>query len=128
MEWTSASTPVKLSRISFTRFFSISWRQQSYAVLLALAIAACFSDARDVVENYQVMFTGIEHAVNSHGDQMDLTRVGFMGHSYSGGAVPWLAREFVVLRGSGSAGNTPLITKDSSLYSSPFTDPRNPRL
>lgn len=64
-----------------------------------------FSDGRDPNENYQVMFKGAEFATQQHGDIMDLTKVGFMGHSYGAGAVPWLTREFVVLRGMGSAGN-----------------------
>ena len=64
-----------------------------------------FSDSREVTENYSVMSAGIEGAIAAHPELMDLTKVGYMEHSYGGGAVPFLAHDGVVNRGRGTAGN-----------------------
>lgn len=64
-----------------------------------------FSDGRAVTENYTVMSTGLEAAIASFPELMDLTKVGYLGHSYGGGAVPFLAHDGVVNRGRGTTGN-----------------------
>ncbi len=57
-----------------------------------------------VRENYDIMFAGYEAAVARYGAGMDLSRLGVIGHSYGGGAVPALARRAVVERGWGGTG------------------------
>lgn len=43
-------------------------------------------------EQYATLWEGFRAAANQYGAQFDLTRVGFMGHSFGGGATPEMAR------------------------------------
>jgi hypothetical protein len=56
------------------------------------------------VDRYDAIRSGVEAAVERWGDRLDLTRVGFVGHSYGAGALPWLAHHSLVARGWGSEG------------------------
>lgn len=55
-------------------------------------------------QRYAVLWAGFEAAVQQQGERMDLTRVGFAGHSFGGGATPAMAYHGFVERGWGSAG------------------------
>ena len=55
-------------------------------------------------QNYDIMFVGFEAAVEAHHPELDLARVGFIGHSYGGGAIPALALRGVRERGWGREG------------------------
>lgn len=55
------------------------------------------------IVRYEQMWSGFQLGVSQFGDVMDLTRVGFAGHSYGAGAVPELTRRGVAA-GWGSNG------------------------
>ena len=55
-------------------------------------------------DRYQCLWDGFLAAVGKYGTTFDLTRVGFFGHSFGGGATPEMARRGVVEKGWGSAG------------------------
>ncbi len=55
-----------------------------------------------VAENYSILFDGFTAAATHYAARLDLTRVGFAGHSYGGGAVPALALRGVRDHGWGS--------------------------
>lgn len=59
-----------------------------------------------VCQRYDTLWGGHSMAVDRLGARvgMDTTRVGFIGHSFGGGASPWLATEAVRARGWGSNG------------------------
>lgn len=56
-------------------------------------------------ERYEVLFSGYVKAVSELGEKADITRVGFIGHSFGGGAVPYLAYKGVVEKGWGANGS-----------------------
>jgi pimeloyl-ACP methyl ester carboxylesterase len=58
----------------------------------------------DHEQRYAALWRGFEAAVAAYGDRMDLSRVGFLGHSYGGGAVPALAWRGLVQNGWGAHG------------------------
>jgi hypothetical protein len=53
---------------------------------------------------YNTLWAGFEEAVLVHGAKLDLTRVGFLGHSFGAGATPAMAYRGLVTKGWGSAG------------------------
>jgi len=53
---------------------------------------------------YDIIWHGFQLAVAKFGAGMDLTRVGFVGHSFGGGTVPAMTYKGVVGNGWGSAG------------------------
>ena len=55
-------------------------------------------------DRYTSLWVGFAAAVKADGDIMDLTRVGFLGHSFGGGAVPALAYQGLVANGWGRNG------------------------
>jgi len=55
-------------------------------------------------ERYSVLWKGFEAAVAKYGQLMDLTRVGFVGHSYGAAATPAMAYRGIVQRGWGKHG------------------------
>ena len=71
---------------------------------LAVVMPIYFSDDRPVPENYAIMKAGLEFAVSEFSSLIDTARVGYWGHSYGGGSVPYLAREGLIKKGWGSAG------------------------
>lgn len=40
--------------------------------------------------NYELLYCGFREAVRVFGSSLDTTRVGFVGHSFGGGATPWI--------------------------------------
>jgi hypothetical protein len=56
------------------------------------------------VDRYDAIRSGVDAAVEVWGERLDLTRVGFAGHSYGAGALPWLARHALLERGWGREG------------------------
>lgn len=55
-------------------------------------------------ERYATLWDGFLTAVQRHGESMDLSRVGFIGHSFGGGATPAMAYKGLVEKGWGKAG------------------------
>ncbi|MFA4915455.1 MAG: hypothetical protein WC560_02135 [Syntrophales bacterium] len=55
-------------------------------------------------ERYATLWKGFDLAVQNFGNQMDLTRVGFVGHSFGGGATPAMAYKGLVKKGWGKKG------------------------
>jgi len=55
-------------------------------------------------ERYATLWDGFQTAVDSFADSMDLTRVAFVGHSFGGGATPYMAYRGLVDSGWGAAG------------------------
>jgi len=55
-------------------------------------------------ERYETLWKGFETAVQRFGQKMDLSRVGFIGHSFGGGATPAMAYEGLVNRKWGQKG------------------------
>jgi hypothetical protein len=45
-----------------------------------------------VLNNYDIMWNGFVMATQQYASRMDLTKVGFLGHSYGGGTVPAMAQ------------------------------------
>lgn len=58
---------------------------------------------------YSMMFDGFVAATKRWSEKMDTSRVGFVGHSYGGGAVPWLALKAWKEKTWGSEGLALLI-------------------
>ncbi|MBM9498834.1 alpha/beta hydrolase [Leptospira sp. 201903071] len=74
---------------------------KGYVVVFPIYI----SDRRDPTENYKFMLDGINFAVEQYASIIDTTRVGYMGHSYGGGATPYLAHQGIIQKGWGSNGS-----------------------
>lgn len=55
-------------------------------------------------QRYGTLWAGFQAAVAAEGQAMDLSRVGIVGHSYGGGAVPFLASHAFVDQGWGRQG------------------------
>jgi pimeloyl-ACP methyl ester carboxylesterase len=53
---------------------------------------------------YATLWKGFENAARQFVDQMDLTRVGFVGHSFGGGATPAMAYNGIINQGWGKNG------------------------
>jgi pimeloyl-ACP methyl ester carboxylesterase len=56
------------------------------------------------VERYDALWAGFAAAAKAYGPEMDLSRVGFVGHSYGGGATPAMAWRGLVQQGWGRRG------------------------
>ncbi|MBW0433051.1 alpha/beta hydrolase [Leptospira yasudae] len=74
---------------------------KGYVVVFPIYI----SDTRPPTENYKYMLDGINYAVSQFSNIIDTTRVGYMGHSYGGGATPYLAHQGIVQKGWGANGS-----------------------
>ncbi len=57
-----------------------------------------------VGSRHNTLRRGFEAAVQSYGEMMDTSQVGFMGHSFGGGATPAIAYEGIVEQGWGRRG------------------------
>jgi acetyl esterase/lipase len=57
-----------------------------------------------VMEKYAMIYSGISEAFRMYGSYFDSTRVGIFGHSFGGGAVPWVALKAFTERGWGTNG------------------------
>lgn len=60
-------------------------------------------------QRYDALWTSFMAAVTQYHDRMDLTRVGFVGHSFGGGATPALAFKGLREQGWGSQGSFTFI-------------------
>ncbi|MDE1153498.1 MAG: hypothetical protein PW788_13260 [Micavibrio sp.] len=70
-----------------------------------IVVYAPYPTLGDTIDGrYNVIWHGFELAVAKFGNSMDLTRVGFVGHSFGGGTVPAMAYKGIIGRGWGSAG------------------------
>jgi len=56
------------------------------------------------VDRYAAIRSGVDAAIAEWGEKFDLSRVGFVGHSYGAGALPWLARYALIEQGWGAEG------------------------
>lgn len=54
--------------------------------------------------SYEQMWEGFSAAMEQWHPRLDTSRIGFIGHSYGGGAVPWLAHKVMVERKWGGTG------------------------
>ena len=63
--------------------------------LVSLGVAVVFSpyptDAENIQERYDILWNGFEEAADNHPFDFDLSKVGFIGHSFGGGAIPSMA-------------------------------------
>jgi len=57
-----------------------------------------------VPERYATLLDGFHDAVRAHPQIFDTTRIGFFGHSFGGGASPYLAHQLIVGDGWGGRG------------------------
>lgn len=55
-------------------------------------------------ERYAALWEGFDAAATHYASRFDLTKVGFIGHSFGGGATPEMARKGFLEKGWGSAG------------------------
>jgi hypothetical protein len=55
-------------------------------------------------QRYLILWNGFEEAASRFSTRFDLTKVGFMGHSYGGGATPAMAYKGMMERGWGTKG------------------------
>ena len=55
-------------------------------------------------DRYDALWSGFEAAVESLGDRLDVSRMGFVGHSYGAGALPFLAHRALREKGWGAEG------------------------
>lgn len=75
---------------------------------------------------YRILWGGFEAAVDEYGSRMDLSRVGFVGHSFGGGATPAMAYKGLVELGWGAKGA--LIYSMAPWYAYEIDDTRLARL
>ena len=73
---------------------------RGFAVIYAPYPTVATAHAR----RYQVLWEGFLAGLEALGPHADRTRVGFVGHSYGGGATPYLAHRGLVERGWGRSG------------------------
>lgn len=57
-----------------------------------------------VNDKYKALWAGIEEAVYKYGSIMDLSKIGFVGHSFGAGAIPSLSYKAITELGWGSSG------------------------
>ena len=61
-------------------------------------------DGDDLPKRYDAIEAGLLEALRRHPDRLDTSRIGFVGHSFGAGALPWLAHRALVERGLGERG------------------------
>jgi hypothetical protein len=87
-------------------------RWQTYVDLIShlvslgyvLVYAPYPTDGTDNIGRYTSLWAGFVAGAQAAGADIDLTRVGFLGHSFGGGAVPFLAYQGLVGQGWGRNG------------------------
>jgi hypothetical protein len=55
-------------------------------------------------DRYRALWSGVMAVVGEHRERLDLERVGFVGHSYGAGALPYVAHRALVDEGFGKRG------------------------
>lgn len=55
-------------------------------------------------DRYAAIWSGFEAAARKWSHRLDLSRIGFVGHSYGAGALPWAARRALLEKGWGTSG------------------------
>jgi acetyl esterase/lipase len=55
----------------------------------------------DIMDKYRMLYSGIYETLRLYGNYFDTTNVGIFGHSFGGGAVPWIALKFFSEKGWG---------------------------
>jgi hypothetical protein len=68
------------------------------------AVIGFFGNGQTNSQRYSTLWNGYVTAVRRYSTQFDMTRVGFIGHSYGGGAAATMAYKGVMQEGWGSAG------------------------
>lgn len=69
-----------------------------------IVVFGVFPMGGQMENRYNILWSGYELAAAKYADRMDLTRVGFVGHSFGGGANPTMAYQGIVGKGWGSKG------------------------
>lgn len=73
--------------------------------LVSLGLAVVFSPyptaSDDVKTRYAILWNGFEMAADTYSSDFDLLKIGFIGHSFGGGATPSMAWKSVVDKGWG---------------------------
>lgn len=85
---------------------------QSYADLIRhmvsrgyIVVFSSYAEAFTSIDGrYNSLWQGFQAAADKYADRMDLTRVGFVGHSFGGGATPAMAYRGFVQHGWGRQG------------------------
>ncbi|MBU1344559.1 MAG: hypothetical protein KKE44_09690 [Proteobacteria bacterium] len=98
--------------IFFSHAFGATDWQKVYSPLMkhivSLGYMVVFSPYPTVMasfdKRYDTLWSGFELSVAKFGHKMDLTRVGFVGHSFGGGATPAMAYKGLVGKKWGSKG------------------------
>ena len=70
----------------------------------AVVYASHQLDDQSYEDRYRALWSGVSAAVSEHSERLDLDRVGFVGHSYGAGALPYLAHRALVDEGFGRRG------------------------
>jgi len=70
----------------------------------AVVFPAYMIDGDDLAKRYDVIEAGLVEALRRHEGRLDGSRIGFVGHSFGAGALPWLARRALVDLGLGAQG------------------------
>lgn len=106
--------PKEASGVVPVMFFSPGINTTSYTSYAALlkhiasqGVAAVFShymNGQNNSQRYNSLWNGFITAVRRYSMQFDMSRVGFIGHSYGGGAAATMAYRGIMQEGWGSAG------------------------
>jgi dienelactone hydrolase len=70
----------------------------------AVVFPAYMIGGHDLPSRYDVLLAGLLEALRRHPGRLDASRIGFVGHSFGAGALPWLARRALVELGLGGRG------------------------
>ncbi len=80
------------------------WIEHAVSRGAAVVFSPYMVRAERHAERYDALWSGIAAAARAHAAELDLERIGIVGHSYGGGAVPFLARRALVEEGWGARG------------------------
>jgi len=70
----------------------------------AIVFSPYLTTSTTIEERYNMLFDGFEKAVRDYPHIIDSTRVGFMGHSFGGGATPAMAQRGFIEKNWGENG------------------------
>jgi hypothetical protein len=69
-----------------------------------VAVFSPYKILATVEHNYNIILQGFLKAARDHPGIIDTTKIGIMGHSFGGGACPWLGKKLFMERGWGENG------------------------